>query len=213
MKTLLFLAALALVAREAAAQTLAGTMATTGITSTLQGIGGMNYGAIRGQARGVSNANNNYQSTLNGLMVDPNQQTSGTRPPPPPPPQGTGGNNGNNNNTGGATGTGNPGGGGVSTIQTRRGASAGAWATSGSHLSANPRNIMSTLGSTRGTNNMATRISLRSPTRISTLSSSISTRGGTQQLGGTQQINQPAPAGGLRPPPPPIDPNAAGGGN
>ncbi len=215
MKTPLFLAALALalVAQDAAAQTLAGTMAAGAIGSSLQGIGGMNYGAIKSQARGVSNANNNYQSTLNGLMTDPNNTTTAQQPPPPPP-QPTGVQAGTQ--TGGALG-------GANTNLTRTSTRPiSTWGATGlASLSANPRNIMSTIGNnSAGTNQLSSRprISLRVQTmRISNpRTSGISTRGGatggTNQLGGAGggQQQQGGAGGGVSGGggPPPIDPNA-----
>ncbi len=200
MKTPLFLAALALalVAQDAAAQTLAGTMAAGAIGSSLQGIGGMNYGAIKTQARGVSNANNNYQSTLNGLMTDPNNTTTAQQQPPPPPqppPQPTGVQAGTQ--TGGAGANTN-----LTSTSTRP---ISTWGATGlASLSANPRNIMSTIGNnSAGTNQLSSRprISLRVQTmRISNpRTSGISTRGGatggaTGGAGGGQQ--QQGGAGG-----------------
>ena len=224
MKTPLLLAtlALALVAHDAAAQTLAGTMAVGGITSTLQGIGGMNYGAIRNQARGVSNANSNYQSTLNGLMTDPNTTTQQQQPPPPPPtlagntstgaggaggaggsnPAGNSGNN-STNSTGGS--------------ETVRGRTISAQSTSMmAQMRSNPRNILSTMGgSSSGTNQLSSRprISLRVQTTpiISSRGSGISTRGGTsgggnQQGGATGGQQQGGGAGASTL----VDPNAGG---
>lgn len=221
MKTNLFLAALALalVAQDAAAQTLAGTMAAGAIGSSLQGIGGMNYGAIKSQARGVSNANNNYQSTLNGLMTDPNNTTTAQQQPPPPPqppPQPTGVQAGTQ--TGGALGGANT---NLTSTSTRP---ISTWGATGlASLSANPRNIMSTIGNnSAGTNQLSSRprISLRVQTmRISNpRTSGISTRGGatggTNQLGGAGggQQQQGGAGGGVSGggAPPPIAPTATG---
>lgn len=224
MKTPILLAtlALALVAQNAAAQGLAGTMTAIGVGSTLQGIGGMNYGAIRNQARGVSAANNNYQSALNGQMTDPNATTTQQQQPPPPPPNttatGGAGNPGNNS-------TNSTGGGGF--VRTSRPVSAQSTALA-AQMSTNPRNILSTMrGSTTGTNQLSSRprISLRvQTTPISSSRSGITTRGGViggnQQGGATggQQGGQQGGAGGGAapggaggtPPPPVVDPNAAG---
>ena len=213
--TIAIVAAALLGAQTAVAQGLAGTMAAIGIGSTMQGIGGMNYGAIKSQARGVSNANNNYQSTLNGLMTDPNNTTTAQQqPPPPPPPQPTGVQAGTQ--TGGALG-------GANTNLTRTSTRPiSTWGATGlASLSANPRNIMSTIGNnSAGTNQLSSRprISLRVQTmRISNpRTSGISTRGGatggTNQLGGAGggQQQQGGAGGGVSGGggPPPIDPNA-----
>lgn len=227
MKTPILLAtlALALVAQNAAAQGLAGTMTAIGVGSTLQGIGGMNYGAIRSQARGVSNANNNYQSALNGQMTDPNTTTTTRQQSPPPPPPNTtatggAGNPGNNstNSTGGAGGF----------VQTGRPISAQSAALV-AQARTNPRNILSTMGGfSAGTNQLSSRprISLRVQTSpiSSSRRSGITTGGGgigsNQQNGGAtggQQGGQGGQGGGAAPgaaggatPPPPVDPNAAG---
>ena len=179
---------LALVAQDAAAQTLAGTMAAGAIGSSLQGVGGMNYGVIKSQARGVSNANNNYQSTLNGLTTDPNNTTTAQpqqpqpQQPPQQPPQPTGVEAGTQ--TGGAGANTN-----LTSSSTRP---ISIWGATGlASLRANPRNIMSTIGNkSAGTNQFSSRprISLRVQTmRISNpRTSAISTRGGA--TGGTNQL-------------------------
>ncbi len=202
--TIAIVAAALLGAQTAVAQGLAGTMAAIGIGSTMQGIGGLNSGAMRGRAQGVVANNNNYQNTLNGLMTDPNTASAQPLPPPPPPTEPAGTQNGGSN-TGSTNTTGVP----------RYTRPVSGWGATGlAQLSSNPRNIMSVLGNFRGTNQLSAspRISLRvrtmsisSPTRSGTISTRGGTVGGTNQLGGGGGAGgggqqQPGGAGGQQEP-------------